>query len=221
MNVVQAINVFLLAQNRLLREALGRLLIKKSGIHVVGSSAFEEQVKETILRAHPDILVFDSVSLGLSGEGFVPEIHKDMPAVKVLMIGMPLHRDTFLHSVRSGAAGYVLENASALEIVSAIRSVSNDEAVCPPKLCAFLFEQVARQLCQAPSFHIKQQLGLTSRQQQLVRLIGRGLTNKEIANELHLAEQTVRNHVHRMLRRLGATDRLEVAERCRSEGMIT
>ena len=221
MNVSHTVDVFLLAQNRLLREALSRLLIKKSGIQVVGSSAFEDNVLEGILRSHPEILVFDSVSLNLSGDGFMTEIRKVMPAVKILMIGMPAQRETFLQSVRSGAAGYVLENASALEIVSAIRSVSNDEAVCPPKLCAILFEQVARQLSSAPSFHIKQQLGLTSRQQQLVQLIGRGLTNKEIASELHLAEQTVRNHVHRMLRRLGASDRLEVAERCRSEGMVT
>ena len=138
-----------------------------------------------------------------------------------MMIGMPADRDTFLRSVRDGAAGYVLENASALEIVLAIRSVSNDEAVCPPRLCTILFEQIARQSTQMPSFHIKQQLGLTSRQQQLVQMIARGLTNKEIANQLNLAEQTVRNHVHRMLRKLGATDRLEVAELCRSEGMIT
>lgn len=221
MNTLRNVDVFLLAQNRLLREALSRLLSKKSGIRVVGSLAFEVEMLEAISGAQPEILIFDSMSLSLSGAGFVAQIRKVLPAVKVLMIGMPADRDTFLRSVRDGAAGYVLENASALEIVLAIRSVSNDEAVCPPRLCTILFEQIARQSTQMPSFHIKQQLGLTSRQQQLVQMIARGLTNKEIANQLNLAEQTVRNHVHRMLRKLGATDRLEVAELCRSEGMIT
>jgi two-component system, NarL family, response regulator DevR len=221
MNPPRPVDVFLLAQNRLLREALSRLLCKRGGIHVVGSSAFEADVLDAIRVARPEILLFDSMSLGLSGPGFVGLVHKDLPAVKVLMIGMPADRDTFLRSVRDGAVGYVLENASALEIVLAIRSVSNHEAVCPPKLCALLFEQIARQSSQMPSFHIKRELGLTSRQQQLVQMIGRGLTNKEIASQLNLAEQTVRNHVHRMLRKLGATDRLQVADLCRSEGMVT
>jgi DNA-binding NarL/FixJ family response regulator len=213
--------VFLLAQNRLLREALSRLLSKKSDIRVAGSSAFEFQVLDTIASTQPEILIFDSMSLSLSGPEFVAQVRKTLPTVKVLMIGMPAERDVFLRSVRDGAVGYVLENASALEIVLAIRAVSNHEAVCPPRLCAVLFEQIARQSSQMPSFHIKQQLGLTIRQQQLVQMIGKGLTNKEIATQLNLAEQTVRNHVHRMLRKLGASDRLEVAEFCRLEGMIT
>lgn len=217
----RSLDVFLLAQNRLLREALSRLLGKKAGIRVVGSSPFEGEVLEAIRLARPEILLFDSMSLSLSGPEFVSRVHKEMPTVKVLMIGMPADRDIFLRSVRDGVLGYVLENASALEIVMAIRSVANNEAVCPAKLCAALFEQVARQSSPVVSFHIKQQLGLTGRQQQLVQMIGRGLTNKEIACQLNLAEQTVRNHVHRMLRKLGATDRLQVADLCRSQGMVT
>jgi DNA-binding NarL/FixJ family response regulator len=221
MNPTRNLDVFLLAQNRLLREALSRLLGKKAGIRVVGSSPFEGEVLESIRVTQPEILLFDSMSLSLSGAGFVGLVHRDLPAVKVLMIGMPADRDIFLRSVRDGAVGYVLENASALEIVAAIRSVSNNEAVCPAKLCAALFDQVARQSTAVATFHIKQQLGLTTRQQQLVQMIGRGLTNKEIASQLNLAEQTVRNHVHRMLRKLGATDRLQVADLCRSEGLVT
>jgi DNA-binding NarL/FixJ family response regulator len=70
-----------------------------------------------------------------------------------------------------------------------------------------------------PTFKVKCNLGLTHREQQLVFLLGRGMTNKEIASQLQLAEQTVRNHVHHMLRKLGATDRLAVVEMCRTEGL--
>lgn len=70
-----------------------------------------------------------------------------------------------------------------------------------------------------PSFHARQRLGLTNREQQLVGLISQGFSNKEIANHLQLAEQTVRNHVHRMLRKLGASHRLEVVDICRTEGI--
>jgi DNA-binding NarL/FixJ family response regulator len=115
--------------------------------------------------------------------------------------------------------GYVLKDASALEVVETIREVVAGEAVCPPQLCTFLFRYVARQSHHVPNFHVKLGLGLTHREQQLVLLIGRGLTNKEIASELNLAEQTVRNHVHRMLRKVGASDRLAVVELCRMQGL--
>jgi DNA-binding NarL/FixJ family response regulator len=70
-----------------------------------------------------------------------------------------------------------------------------------------------------PSFHARSKLGLTNREQQLVGLISQGMTNKEIASELQLAENTVRNHVHRMLRKVGATHRLAVVDICRMEGI--
>jgi two-component system, NarL family, response regulator DevR len=62
-------------------------------------------------------------------------------------------------------------------------------------------------------------LGLSRREQQLAQMIGRGLTNKEIASELNLSEQTVKNHIHRMLRKVGVSDRLSVAELCRMQGL--
>jgi DNA-binding NarL/FixJ family response regulator len=83
-----------------------------------------------------------------------------------------------------------------------------------------LFELVANQKTSPASFVIKHNLGLTRREQQLVQMISRGLTNKEIALQLNLSEQTVKNHVHRMLRKLGATDRFGAVEICRSPGAI-
>jgi DNA-binding NarL/FixJ family response regulator len=67
---------------------------------------------------------------------------------------------------------------------------------------------------------VKQQLGLTRREQQLVEMIGRGLTNKEIAQQLNVAEQTIKNHVHRMLRKVGVNDRLAVVDLCRTQGLV-
>ena len=112
-----------------------------------------------------------------------------------------------------------MKDASALEVVTTVRGVAAGEAACPPRLCAVLFRYLARQLDQVPSYQVKMGLGLTNREQQLVFLIGRGLTNKEIASELQLADQTVRNHVHRMLRKVGANDRLAVVEMCRMQGL--
>jgi DNA-binding NarL/FixJ family response regulator len=83
-----------------------------------------------------------------------------------------------------------------------------------------LFQTVARRWTSFPSARIKIELGLTRRQQQLVPLIAQGHTNKEIACELHLSEQTVKNHIHRILRRVGASDRLQVVDLTRSHGIF-
>ena len=103
--------------------------------------------------------------------------------------------------------------------MTTVRAVAAGEAVCPSELCLSLFRYVARQSQQVPSFHVRVALGLTSREQQLMLLIGQGMTNKEIACQLQLAEQTVRNHVHRMLRKVGAGDRLAAVEVCRMQGL--
>jgi len=215
---VENVRVFILAENRLLREALTRILRKKSNIDVVGASALASQVTEQVTAAAPDVLLSDSAAMSLAELRLVPELRAAVPGLKVVMIGMDADRETFLRAVRDGVVGYMLKDASALEIADAVRCVVGDEAVCPPQLCLALFDYVA-QHARMPSFHIRYALGLTRREQQLVQLIGLGLTNKEIANQLNLSEQTVKNHVHRMLRKVGASDRLGVVELCRTQGI--
>lgn len=212
--------VFLLAENRLLREALARILHKKSDITVIGACAFSALALQDIINADPDVLVMDDpFPTATSHVEFVREVQRGVHGLKLVMIGMDGDEQAFLQSVREGALGYVLKDASALEVIAAVRAVASGEAVCPPQLSVALFRYVARQCRQVPSFHIKVSLGLTNREQQLVLLIGRGLTNKEIATQLQLAEQTVRNHVHRILRKVGANDRLAVVELCRIQGL--
>ena len=206
MSVDGRATVFLLAQNRLLREALSRILSKKESLLVVGSCAFTTDSLQEILLASPDVLVIDSFSTNMAQLEFVREVQQRLLDTKLVVIGMEADGEPFLRAIREGAMGYVVKDASALEVVAAIRTVASGDAFCSPHLCAFLFR-----------FAAQHRLGLTNREQQLVGLISQGLTNKEIASRLQLAEQTVRNHVHRMLRKLGATHRLEVVDICRTE----
>lgn len=210
--------VFILAQNRLLREALTRILEKKSDITVVGSCAFSAVVADQITHAGPDVLLMDSAPSPSHLE-FIRGVQRCVLGIKVVMIGMETDEQAFLKVVREGAVGYVLKDASASEVVGAVRAVVNGEAVCPPELSASLFRYIARQRNQLPNYQLRVDLGLTNREQQLLALIARGLTNKEIATELQLADQTVRNHVHRMLRKVGANNRLAALEVCRMQGL--
>ena len=211
-------SVFLLAENRLLREALTKIFERKSDLRVVGACAFSPAAVEQLALAAPSVLVLDSFAEGLHLE-FLREANRRFNDLKVVLIGMEANEVAFLRAVREGALGYVLKDASALLVVATVRAVASGEAACPPQLSAALFRCVAQQQHHVPSFQVKLTLGLTNREQQLVVLIGKGLTNKEIACQLQLAEQTVRNHVHRMLRKVGANNRLAVVELCRMQGL--
>ena len=212
------ISAFLLAENRLVREALSKVL-NKHEVQVLAANGFSSRLIDEIVAAGPDVLLSDSAINSLGDLQVIRELRKAIPGLKVVLIGMEADKEIFLRAMRDGVVGYMLKEASALEIALAVRSVVNDEAVCPPRLCLGLIEYVSGQWNQMPSFQVKNGLGLSRREQQLVQLIGRGLTNKEIASQLNLSEQTVKNHVHRMLRKVGVSDRLSAVELCRMQGL--
>jgi DNA-binding NarL/FixJ family response regulator len=211
--------VFLLAENRLLREALLRILSKKDDIRVLGSGSYGPGTLEQILSTRASVVVLDSVTPVLAERGVVRELHRLNPAIRVVMVGMEAEEAVFLRAVQAGVVGYVLKDASAVEVARTIRAVATGEAVCPATLSVALFQWVARHRPSIPSLHLKTSLGLSRREQELVGLIQQGLTNKEIASRLNLSEQTVKNHVHRILRKVGAQDRLSIVEVCRNQGL--
>jgi two-component system response regulator DevR len=218
MDVPMVASVFLLAENRLLREALIRLLSKKNDIYVVGANPYSPSAHEEIVATRPGIIVLDSSGLTFSNPRLIPTLHSAIPGVRVVMVDMDLDEESFLSAIREGVVGYVLKDASALEVIATIRAVAAGVAVCPPGLSMVLFRSVARQIAVQPAVMWGADLGLSRREHQLLELLRERLTNKEIAVRLNLAEQTVKNHVHRILRKVGAPNRLTVIEHCEVEG---
>ncbi|MBZ5698645.1 MAG: response regulator transcription factor [Acidobacteriia bacterium] len=205
-------SVFLVAANRLLREALVRLLSKRGDFYVCGVSPCVPDTTSSVNATGADVLILDSVIARLSDSTFISKIASEVPNVKMVLIGMDNDQEIFLECVGAGAMGYILKDASAAEVVSGVQAVAQGQAVCPPHLCAYLFRSFSRQWTAIPSARIKLEFGLTRRQQQIVPLIAQGLTNKEIASHLNLSEQTVKNHIHGIMRRVGAGDRLQVID---------
>jgi len=205
----QVAEVFLLAENRLLREALIRILNTKSNIRVVGAAPYSQAVQEKITAARPGIVLLDSIGLVFSETKLVSALRSVIPGVRVVMVDMEPDQGTFLRAVREGVVGYVLKDASAMEVVSAINAVAAGEAVCPPSLSMAMFHCVARHY-RSPQDSSRI---LSRRERELMLLLREGLTNKEIAARLHLSEQTVKNHVHHILRKVGVPDRLAIVER--------
>lgn len=213
--------VFLVAENRLLREALVRILEKKNDIRIVGASPYSQSVHEEIVAARPGMIVLDSSGLDSSKLGLISTLQESIPVAKIVMVDMDSDENVFLKAVREGVMGYVLKDASAMEVARTIRAVAGGEAVCPPALSAVLFRAISRQGYSSSTSALGSELGLSRREQQLVELLRERLTNKEIATQLNLSEQTVKNHVHNMLRKLGASDRLTIVERCDPERFRT
>jgi DNA-binding NarL/FixJ family response regulator len=218
-DAVGCARLFLIAENRLLREALTRVLAKKDDLDIVGTASFTPAMVETIIAASPDLLLFDPPEIR-TGLVFLRRLREAMPILKIVMIGMETSSESLVQAVREGISGYLLLDASASEIVAAVRFIINGGAVCPPELCQALFSYVAAQKASLPNFAVQDQLGLTRREQQLVQMVSHGFTNKEIAAKLNLSEQTVKNHVHSMMRKVGVRNRLQAVETIRVRGLL-
>jgi DNA-binding NarL/FixJ family response regulator len=211
------VSVFLLCENRLLREALLRILGKRAGLIIVGASGYSPEALRDLTACRPQVILLDCVGEAVAQPLLLRYLHETLPATRTVMVGMEQKEEHFFHSVREGAAGYVLREASAAEVIGAIRSVAAGEAVCPPCFSATLFRCASEQLTIRQHLQSRGRSELSRREEQLVELICWGLTNKEIALRLHLSEHTVKNHIHNILKKTGASDRVCLVDRYRGQ----
>jgi DNA-binding NarL/FixJ family response regulator len=206
--------VFLVIESRLVRETLIRLFRKRTDLCVVGEGCSIEAMD--LLDPPCDILVLDDLQVLLPlgarpGAGNGP--------MGIVLIGMEEDEKQFLLAVQSGISAYLLNDASAGDVVAAVRAAARGEAVCPPNMCQALFHFVAGLAKGVPAM-VKQKSapGLTIRQQQLISLVAKGLTNKEIASHLNLSEFTIKNHIHRIMKQVEAVSRSKAVEAARASG---
>lgn len=213
--------IFLALDNRVLRESLARLL-RNSGkgcMEVCGVSPCtleSNELLEAIAASNPDVIITEANPSASSRGGFLRRILSLSAGAKTLIVDLKGDDQSFLEAVRAGATGFLLRDCSAADVLTAVRSLARGEPFCPPHLCLKLLQYVSEERFTGPSTEVRVQLGLTRRQQEIAPLLAEGLTNKEIAVRLNLSEQTVKNHVHSMLRRTGAKDRFAVADQARS-----
>jgi DNA-binding NarL/FixJ family response regulator len=212
------IRVFILSSNRLLRESIERMVRKKTDLDLKGARSVRAGSKDDVINSDAEVLVLDSLQFILETDGWwATTSPAERKQIKVVLVAMDDDKKHFLSAVKQGVVGYVLEDAPAIEVIGGIRAVARGEAICPPHFVRVLFDYVASLSSDLPNTRTRRQLGLTRREQQLIPLIGRGLTNKEIAMQLNLSEETVKSHVHRILRKVGVEDRLGVFEACQAE----
>jgi two-component system NarL family response regulator len=214
---VLKIRVFLVIENRLLRDALAHLLHRQGDFELSGKGGSCERDPEEVVESGCDVALLDFLD-----PEWMSVVRKQRQekgrAIKTIVIGMDVESAPFLEAVRCGVTRYLLKDTSAADVAAAVRAVARGEVSCPSQLCTMLFQTVVQM---ERNRQVKKPTGkmrLTLRQQKLMKLVAKGLTNKEIAEELHLSEYTVKNHMSRILKRLDAENRSEAVEAVRECG---
>jgi DNA-binding NarL/FixJ family response regulator len=214
-----SVGVLLLVENRLLRETLVRLFHKRPDFCLVGQCFAADTDARDIQKLQYDVLVLDHLRIGS-----LLTIHSDngeqaAAPPRIVLISMEENEEQFFTAIRSGISAYLLKDASANDVFAAVRSASRGEAVCPPRLCLALFRFMASLTLEtAVQNGERPKAKLTIRQQHLMGLVAKGLTNKEIASQLNLSEYTIRNHIHRIMKQVDAGSRGEAVQAIRAHG---
>jgi DNA-binding NarL/FixJ family response regulator len=215
---VAKIQILLIEDNRLLRDGIAAMLNKQGDFKVVARSEDGDAVRQlSSLGIPPDLVLLD---LGLEKANslqLMALLKNELPAAKIIAMDiLPDHVD-IIEFVKAGGDGFILKNAPLSDWIKTIKAVANGVKVLPPSLTQSLFTQIIESALASGKELPASAVQFTRREREIVNLIAEGLSNKEIAESLHLATYTVKSHVHNILEKLALSTRLQVAAFIRKE----
>ena len=200
------IRVFLLDDHEVVRRGVRELLDAEDDIQVVGEADTAERALARIPATRPDVAILDVRLPDGDGIAVCREIRSEHADVACLMLTSFSDDEALLQAVVAGASGYLLKQIRGNDIVDAVRRVSRGESLLDPAVA----QRVAERLRRPPA--VDERLArLTGQERKILALIADGLTNRQIADELHLAEKTVKNYVSNLLAKLGMERRTQAA----------
>ena len=203
------ISVALIEDNRLVREGLTALLNQVADFTVVAAEASAGSAM--LAKAKSDVILLD-VGLWDDDSLRVAEmVLKEHPEAKVIIMDLlPMH-EYIVEYVNAGVSGFILKDASADDLIETIRSVASGAHVLPPEMTSTLFSQIAKEALVKGRAVAMESVRMTSREREVIALIGEGLSNKEIAARLNIATHTVKSHVRNVMEKLALHTRLQIA----------
>jgi DNA-binding NarL/FixJ family response regulator len=193
------------------RQGLRSFLGLQDDMEVVGEAEDGAGAVAAVERLAPDVVVIDLVMPGVDGVEAIRRIHAARPETRVLVLTSYADDTKAVPAVRAGAAGYLLKDVQPAELAAAIRTVAAGGALLAPAVTARVLQEVAGPQADA---------GLTAREREVLALLARGRSNKEIAAQLVLSEKTVKTHVSSILGKLGVADRTQAALLAVREGLV-
>jgi DNA-binding NarL/FixJ family response regulator len=210
--------IVLIDDNRLLREGLAALIHSQPGFKVLTASADVDEALQKAREAKPDVVLLDFGLEDHDSLSLTSTVHAEVPTARVIVMGLLPAQEDVANYVRAGASGFIMKDASFDEFVETIRAVAAGAEVLPQALTNTLFSQIARNAVGGSNARVLEAVRLTTREREVIDLLGEGLSNKEIGTRLHIAVHTVKSHVHNILEKLALRSRLEVAAFSHSRG---
>ncbi|WP_306366089.1 response regulator transcription factor [Nocardiopsis sp. CC223A] len=218
------VGVLVVDDQRLVREGIASLLGIQPGITVVGTAVDGADAVDRALALAPDVVLMDVRMPRMDGVEAVGVLRGRAPGCRVVMLTTFDDEEYVVHALRAGASGYLLKDLPARELAEAVRlaaaGVAQFDPLAVQRLAAALARPSPAVTADRGDTVPRSAGGLTDREVQVLRLVARGATNREIAVALHLSEGTVKNHLSRILTRLGLRDRTHAAVHARDHGLI-
>jgi len=200
-----SIRVFLLDDHEVVRRGV-RELLEEAGLDVVGEASTAEEAVKRIPAIKPDVAVLDVRLPDGNGVEVCREVRDKVPGLACLMLTSYSDDDALFEAIMAGAAGYVLKQIQGNELVEAIRTVAAGQSLLDPAATARVLERLRAGVPEDDKI-----AGLTDQERKLLDLLAQGLTNREIAAQMYLAEKTVKNYVSNLLAKMGMQRRTEAA----------
>jgi DNA-binding NarL/FixJ family response regulator len=205
------IRVLLVSPNLLLRDGIAGMFREHPEFEIVGSSGEKETATAKAYHFKPNILLLD-ISLDYSNSRFLIEIIREqLSGTKACVFGVAAGEDTLLDFVKLGVAGFIIGDASFEVFCETLKLISRGMTVLPPSLNDSLFRQIEKHAIVGSKFEVSNSIRITKREQEIIRLIKKGMANKEIASELKIATYTVKSHIHHILDKLSLHSRTQIA----------
>jgi NarL family two-component system response regulator LiaR len=187
------------------RQGLTAFLALQDDIEIAGEAADGEEAVAQALALRPDVVLMDLVMPRVDGVEAIRRIRAALPETRVIVLTSFLDDDKVFPAIKAGADGYLMKDVSPQDLAKAIRMARAGEPLLAPEVARRLMDEASREGAAAPAGR------LTERETEVLRLIAKGRSNKEIARELTLAEKTVKAHVSNILQKLGLADRTQAA----------
>jgi DNA-binding NarL/FixJ family response regulator len=213
---MSSLSVLIVDDHPLFRKGLRALLESMPGIEVVGEAKSGREAVDMALTLNPDVVLMDLQMPEGSGLSATRELTKACPGARILVVTLFEDDDSIFAALKAGARGYILKDADEEEMIRAIRSVGEGEAIFSAAIASRLIDYFSEARTQIPKDVFPE---LTEREREILRLIARGSTNAEIAGQLTLSVKTVRNHVSNIYSKLQVADRAQAVIRARDAGL--
>jgi DNA-binding NarL/FixJ family response regulator len=216
----ETIRILLVDDQRLMREGLRILLELEPDLEIVGEADNGEAALKAYAELQPDVVLMDVRMPGMDGVEATWRLHERWPDARVVILTTFDDDEYVFEGLRAGAMGYLLKDVSGSDLAEAVRTVAAGGALIQPSVARKVVAEFARVAPPARAADAGLADPLSDREVEILELLARGFTNREIAARLSLAEGTVKNYVTSILGKLGARDRTWAAIRARELGLI-